>query len=114
MQLVELQEYYDQFMTRQVEIVALSRDESKDIEAMAVETQAEFHILSDQDAEIMKLYGVYDLLGDEVATPSIFILDHEGNIRTSYIGKNAGDRPNAETVLQVVDLVATQDENLER
>jgi peroxiredoxin len=109
MQLVELQTHYDQFIARQVEIIALSRDNLQDIKTMREETQAEFPILSDQDAAIMKLYGVYNLLGDGVAAPSIFILDHEGNIRTSYIGQHAGDRPTAKSILQVIDLIASED-----
>ena len=113
MQLVELQEHYGQFTARQTEIVALSRDGPNDIVAMRKEAQAEFPILSDQDAAIMKLYGVYNLLEDGVAAPSIFVIDHEGNIRTSYIGKNAGDRPTAESVLGVLDLISTTDEELE-
>jgi peroxiredoxin len=112
MQLVELQESYDQFTARQVEIVALSRDGFTDIAAMKQEAQAEFPILSDQDAAIMKLYGVYNLLEDGVAAPSIFVIDHEGNMRTSYIGKNAGDRPTVESLLRVLDLLSTTDENL--
>ena len=112
MQLVELQEYYDEFAARLVEIIALSRDETADVVAMVNETQAGFPVVSDQDATIMKLYGVYNLLGDGVAAPSIFVLVHEGNMRTSYIGKTAGDRPTAASILQVIDLIATQDESL--
>ena len=109
MQLVELQKNYQEFTARQVEIVALSRDENADVVAMKNEVNAGFPILSDPDAAIMKLYGVYNLLGDEIAAPSVFILDHAGNMRTSYIGKSAGDRPTAESILQVIDLIANQD-----
>ena len=109
MQLVELQKNYQEFTARQVEIVALSRDENTDVVAMKNEVNAGFPILSDPDAAIMKLYGVYNLLGDGIAAPSVFIVDHEGNMRTSYIGKSAGDRPTAESILQVIDLIANQD-----
>lgn len=109
MQLVELQKTYQEFTARQAEIVALSRDETADVVAMKNEVNAGFPILSDPDAAIMKLYGVYNLLGDGIAAPSVFIVDHEGNMRTSYIGKSAGDRPTAESILQVIDLIANQD-----
>ena len=44
MQLVELQKNYQEFTARQVEIVALSRDENTDVVAMKNEVNAGFPI----------------------------------------------------------------------
>jgi peroxiredoxin len=45
-------------------------------------------VLSDADHEVSQLYDVYDLLGDGLATPAVFIIDTNGTILWSQIGQN--------------------------
>ena len=61
--------------------------------------QANYPILADVDHRVADEYGVFNLLGDNVATPSVFVIDPQGTIIWSYIGTNAGDRPTAIEVL---------------
>jgi peroxiredoxin len=59
-----------------------------------------FPVLADPDHSTADAYGVYNLLGDGIAAPSVFIVDKSGRIVWSYVGTNANDRPGAETILQ--------------
>ena len=47
-------------------------------------------------------YGVYNLLGDGVATPAVFIIDQSGQIVWSYVGQSASDRPSVQTILETL------------
>lgn len=59
-----------------------------------------YPILADPDHGIAAAYGVYNLLGDSVATPAVFIIDKSGQIVWSYIGQNISDRPTNQTILE--------------
>ncbi len=59
-----------------------------------------YPILADPDHRIAAAYGVYNLLGDSVATPAVFIIDKSGQIVWSYIGQNISDRPSNQTILE--------------
>jgi peroxiredoxin len=58
-----------------------------------------FPVLADPDHQAAEAYGVYNLLGDGIAAPSVFIINSNGQIVWSYIGKDAEDRPTAATLL---------------
>jgi peroxiredoxin len=66
---------------------------------MAQLISAGFPILADANHAVADAYGVFNLLGDGVATPSVFVIDPGGRIVWSYIGKDANDRPSAAQVL---------------
>ncbi len=61
--------------------------------------QASYPILADSDHSVADAYGVYDLLGDGLATPSIFVIDPNGLIVWSYISTDANDRPASAAIL---------------
>ena len=61
-----------------------------------------FPVLYDTDATAAKSWNVFNLLGDGVAAPATFVFDATGTLRAFRIGKNAGDRPHAEEVLDVI------------
>ena len=54
--------------------------------AMRERTGASFPLLADPDHAATDAYGVFDLLGDGLATPSVFIVDAAGTIVWSPIG----------------------------
>ncbi len=60
----------------------------------------QFPVLSDANHGVAEQYGVYDLLGDSLATPSVFVIDMEGVIRWRYVGESSGDRPADEVILE--------------
>ena len=84
-------------------LAAISTDDIADALKMVELTGAEFAILSDEDAEVAKDYGVYNLLNDGVATPSAVIVSPEGDIEWKYVGKSISDRPTPDQILAQVD-----------
>lgn len=58
-----------------------------------------FPLLADPDHTVTEAYGVYNLLGDGIATPSVFIIDKTGRIVWSYIGQSSDDRVTGQTIL---------------
>jgi peroxiredoxin len=57
-------------------------------------------MLADPNHQVAEAYGVYNLLGDKIAAPSVFIIATDGRVVWSYFGKSAGDRPGAQTILE--------------
>ncbi len=69
---------------------------------------AEYPIVSDPGGEVARQYGVFNLLGDGVATPSTFIVGKDGRIAWQYVGQDIADRPSSEALLlRVREAVAT-------
>ena len=64
---------------------------------------ARFPILSDPDGAAARSYGVFDLLGDGVATPATFIVKQEGSIGWCYVGEHIGDRATIQDILTALD-----------
>ena len=69
-------------------------------QTMAQLINASFPILADANHAVADAYGVFNLLGDGVATPSVFVIDPGGRIVWSYVGQDANDRPPADEVLR--------------
>ena len=84
-------------------LAAISTDDTAGGEEMTELTGAEFPILSDEEAAVSRDYGVYNLLNDSLAAPSVFIIAPGGRIEWSYVGKNISDRPAADDILAEVD-----------
>ena len=74
------------------ELVAISTDELDGAMNMALYTGAEFPIAADPNEQIARSFGVFNLLGDGVATPATFIVGSDGKIDWARVGNTAGDR----------------------
>jgi peroxiredoxin len=61
-------------------------------------------MLADPEHEVAEAYGVYNLLGDGYAAPSVFIIDSDGRIVWSHVGRDAQDRPAVQTLIDNVPL----------
>ena len=84
----------------------MSVDDQSFAWSMGQTTGAKFQILSDSDKKTIISYGILNAAEhDGIAHPSIFILDKEGKIRYLHVGKDAGDRPPDEAILQEVKKV---------
>ena len=66
---------------------------------MAEAVQASYPLLADPTTEVALAYGVFDLLGDGVATPAVFIVKPDRTIHWSHVGKNISDRPTTADIL---------------
>lgn len=58
-----------------------------------------YPVLADPDHTVSSAYGVYNLLGDSLATPSVFIVDESGLVTWACVGQNANDRPSTQQIL---------------
>jgi peroxiredoxin len=63
-------------------------------------TGATYPMLADPEHQVAEAYGVYNLLGDNVAAPSVFIIGADGRVVWNYVGENSSDRPNPQTILE--------------
>lgn len=59
-----------------------------------------YPMLADSKHEVSEAYGVYNLLGDGLAGPAVFVVDTDGHIVWSHIGQDARDRVEAQTILR--------------
>jgi len=98
-QLGELQANYSTFRERDTEILALAVQDVANAQLMDTAVQADFPILADANHAIADAYGVFNLLGDGVAAPAIFVIDRQGRIVWSYIGTGISDRPPSAEIL---------------
>ena len=97
---MDLRDHYQDFQERNAEVIALAVHSLAGAGHVAQVTEAPFPILADPDHAVAEAYGVYNLLGDGIATPSVFIIDRSGQIVWSYVGQNAADRPSVQTILE--------------
>lgn len=69
------------------------------IRAMKADVGATYPMLSDEDHAVSADYGVYNLLGDGLATPAVMVIGRGGAVSWKYVGMDYSDRPKTETVL---------------
>ncbi len=80
-------------------MLALAYQDVARAQTMAQIVLASYPILADPDHAVADAYGVFNLLGDGVDTPSVFVVDPAGQIIWSYIGRDANDRPTSADIL---------------
>ena len=97
--MVDLQDNYARFREKKAEVIGVAGQDVARAKSMRERTGASFPLLADPDHAAADAYGVFDLLGDGLATPSVFIVDADGHIVWSYVGQHAADRPGADTIL---------------
>ena len=68
-------------------------------QAIAQLVQAGYPILADTDHAVSDAYGVFNLLGDGLTTPAIFVIDPAGQLVWSYVSQDANDRPASAAIL---------------
>ena len=74
-------------------ILAIAVQNQIGAQEMKQTAQAGFPILADSEHTVADAYGVFNLLGDGVAAPSVFVVDRDGRLVWSHIGRDAADRP---------------------
>jgi peroxiredoxin len=98
---VELQRDYETISGLNAEILAVSVDDLPGARQAVQDLGLEFPVLSDQAAEVVSVYGVFNLHNNDLPTPATFIIDREGVIRWEYIGETAAsDRPSNSLIIE--------------
>lgn len=96
---MELRDRYGDFRARGAEIVALAVAPREAVEGAWAAVGAPYPVLADPDGRAAEAYGVYNLLGDNLAAPAVFVLAKDG-ILWSYVGQHSTDRPSADEILR--------------
>ena len=91
---------YEDIQAADAEVLAISVDNLAGAERVVSQIGIPFPILYDPSKQVPGDYGVFNLLNDNLATPSTFILDKEGVIRYKYVASGIGDRPRVSQILQ--------------
>jgi len=78
-------------------VVAISVDSQAKAKEFAELLGLSFPTYSDVGGATIKKWGIYDT-EHEIAVPSTFIVNGNGKIIWSYIGKKASDRPDPELI----------------
>jgi len=97
---VKLQGDYERFKALDAEIVAMSVETLKLSTRLVQETGIEYPVLADPEHRAIEAYGVYNLLGDGRAAPSVFVVDEKGIITWKHVGKKRRDWPDNEAILE--------------
>ena len=84
---MELRDSLPAIQAARAEVVAVVVAPLGAVEGLCKSAGITFTVLSDADHEVSQLYGVYDLLGNGLATPAVFIIDTDGTILWSQIGQ---------------------------
>lgn len=69
------------------------------VQALVSSFRYPYPVLADTDHAVSSAYGVYDLLNDKRAAPSVFIVDESGLVTWAYVGQDANDRPLTQQIL---------------
>lgn len=96
---MKLQGDYQRFKALDAEIVAISVETLKVSTRLAQNTGIEYPILADPQHRAIEAYGVYDVLGDGRAAPSVFVVDEQGIIVWKHVGQKTSDWPDNEAIL---------------
>ena len=94
-----MREDYEAIRGLDAEVLAVSTDALSGAERAIEYLHLGFPILFDPEAEVVRRYGVYNLLQDRLATPSTFIIDKNGDVRWKYVGRNYTDRPSNQQII---------------
>ena len=97
---MQLTRSYDEIEGLDAEVVAISTDDLSKATLIADQVGVAFPVLYDPSAQVVRRYGVYNLLGDGLATASTFVIDRDGLIRWKYVSRTIGDRPSTAEVLR--------------
>lgn len=83
-------------------MLAISTDDLSGAKAIVARVGIPFPILYDSAADVVREYGVYDLLGDGLAAPATFVIDTGGVVRWSHVGRRTSDRASAQEILDQI------------
>lgn len=105
-QLDELARFAPAFRTLGSALMAVSADPPYLAGVVQSESDGRILVLSDQDASVIRSYGVPDRddsVPHVIARPSAFVIDAAGVVRYRYIGRSAEDRPRPALLLLAVE-----------
>lgn len=108
-QLTRLAEDYDKIKDAGAELITVSADNQSFAWSMSMATGAKFQILSDSDHKVIETYGILNAAEHGgIAKPATFLVGKDGRVRYAYVGKDAGDRPPDDVLIQEIRKLAAK------
>ncbi|WP_139490397.1 redoxin domain-containing protein [Brevibacillus dissolubilis] len=108
-QFLELNEYYERFVQKGVNLIAIVGQKLANVKQYAEHEQIKYPVFSDETREVIKAYEVFTPIkwdSFRIAIPSTYLVDSKGLIRYSYVGDSQFDRPTAQELLDVIDTLS--------
>ena len=99
---MELQGAYEDIQAQGAELVAISVDTLDGAQQMWAHAGAEFPVLADPTTEVVRRYGIFDLLDDGVSAPATFIVQGGGVFVAGHVGQDIADRVPAEAIVEAL------------
>jgi peroxiredoxin len=101
-QLGQLDEDLDKYEEMGAQVIAIAVQDLTQAAQSVEKSGARFPVLADVDHTVTESYNIYNLFGDEIAAPSVFIINSDGQIVWQYIGKNQPDRKSSAEILEQI------------
>ena len=93
-----LQQRIAEIRARSATLVAISTDEAPESRFLKLQLRLDFPLLHDEAARVADAYGVRMAI-EELAIPSVFVVDRDGAIAWRHVGEYVPDRPTPDAVL---------------
>ena len=97
---MELQTQYDAFQEAGAEVIAVAVTSIEVANGWCHGTGVTYPVLADPDHRVSEAYGVYNLLGDGYAAPAVFVIEPDGQVAWSYVGRDRSDQAGLQSVLE--------------
>ncbi len=81
-------------------MIALAVASVESVEGWCQSAKISYPMLADPTHQVAEAYGVYNLLGDGLAAPAVFVIDTDGRIVWGHIDQRPGDRSSVQTILE--------------
>lgn len=81
-------------------MIALAVASVASVEGWCQSAGIDYPMLADPAHQVAEVYGVYNLLGDGLAAPAVFVIETDGRIAWSHVSRLPGDQPGAQTILE--------------
>ena len=94
---------FDEIDSRNTVVFAISTHDLTNATSVAGRACVRFPIPYNPSGDVVKQYEVFNLLRDDLSTPSTFIPDGFGVIRYKYVGRGISERPSSNTIIQLLD-----------
>ena len=94
-----MQSYYQAFQDAGAEVISLVVASNQVVAGWCQRAGISYPLLADPEHHVAGAYGVYNLLGDGLAAPAVFVIEPDGRIAWSHVSQSAGERPGAQAIL---------------
>ena len=101
-QLGQLEGDLESFREKGAQVIAIAVQDENEAATSVEKSGAQFPILADSDHNVTEAYNIYNLFGDELADPSVFIINPDGKIIWQHIGESQSDRRSSSEILEQV------------